>query len=56
MSPKIRIDVEDSEKIGQVGELIRRGGVIVYPTDTLYGLGGNPLDPEVIRRILDIKR
>jgi L-threonylcarbamoyladenylate synthase len=31
------------------------GGVIVYPTETLYGLGGNPQLPEVPERVYRIK-
>jgi L-threonylcarbamoyladenylate synthase len=41
--------------IGLAGKLLSRGGVIVYPTETLYGLGGNPQVPEVAERIFGIK-
>jgi L-threonylcarbamoyladenylate synthase len=37
------------------GRLLSRGGVIVYPTETLYGLGGNPQLTEVVERIYRIK-
>jgi L-threonylcarbamoyladenylate synthase len=56
MKMRIKIASGDSEKIRQVGELVRSGGIIVYPTDTIYGIGGNPLDPAAVRRVLDIKR
>lgn len=35
--------------------VLRGGGVIAYPTDTVYGLGGNALDERVIERIFEIK-
>jgi L-threonylcarbamoyladenylate synthase len=41
--------------IGLAGNLLSRGGVIVYPTETLYGLGGNPELLEVAERIYRIK-
>lgn len=36
-------------------ELLHRGGVIIYPTETVYGLGGNPEIPGVVDRIYAIK-
>ncbi|HTO94347.1 MAG TPA: Sua5/YciO/YrdC/YwlC family protein, partial [Bacteroidota bacterium] len=37
-------------------EVIQAGGVIVYPTDTLYGLGANAWNPDAVRRLHDVKR
>ena len=36
-------------------EVVRARGVIAYPTDTFYGLGADPRDPEAVRRIFAIK-
>jgi L-threonylcarbamoyladenylate synthase len=36
-------------------EALTRGGVIAYPTDTLYGLGADPRDERAVGRIFDIK-
>jgi L-threonylcarbamoyladenylate synthase len=36
-------------------ELFHSGKVFIYPTDTIYGLGGNPLDDLVVKRINEIK-
>ncbi|MFA5107248.1 MAG: L-threonylcarbamoyladenylate synthase [Patescibacteria group bacterium] len=35
--------------------ILRRGGTIVYPTDTLYGLGADPFSRRAYRKILKIK-
>lgn len=39
----------------KVVEIIKQGGVVVYPTDTLYGLLGNALDSRVVEKIYKIK-
>jgi len=36
-------------------EVINDGGVIAFPTNSVYGLGGDPLNLEIINRIYDIK-
>lgn len=37
-------------------EVIKSGGVIVYPTDTVYGLGCDPFNADAVRRLLRIKQ
>lgn len=37
-------------------EVLRRGGVILYPTDTVWGLGCDATDSAAVKRIFDIKR
>ncbi len=39
-----------------VEEALRSGNLIVYPTDTVYGLGCNPSIEEAVGRIFEIKR
>lgn len=34
---------------------IRRGDLVVYPTETVYGLGANALDPDAIERVFEAK-
>ena len=41
--------------IDKAAEVIQGGGVIIYPTETLYGLGANPLDPEAMKKLYAIK-
>jgi len=42
--------------IRRAAHCIRRGGVIVYPTETVYGLGCDPLNAEAVSRINRIKQ
>ncbi len=35
--------------------LLRRGGVVAFPTETVYGLGAVALDPEAVARVFEIK-
>ncbi len=44
------------QDIGEIGEVIRRGGVIVFPTDTVYGIGCDPYNESAVRRIYKIKQ
>lgn len=41
--------------ITQIVEVLKRGGIIVYPTDTIYGLGCDIFQPKAIERICRIK-
>lgn len=41
--------------IRQVGDCLRGGGVIIYPTDTLYGMGCDIFHPDAIDRLCRIK-
>src|SRR4051812_17266397 len=36
-------------------EILQNGGVGILPTDTIYGLVGKALDPDVVQRIRDLK-
>ncbi|MDI9619553.1 MAG: L-threonylcarbamoyladenylate synthase [Candidatus Nezhaarchaeota archaeon] len=36
-------------------EILKEGGIAIYPTDTVYGIGCNPLDEDAIKRLLKLK-
>jgi L-threonylcarbamoyladenylate synthase len=42
--------------IDRAVQVLQRGGTAVFPTDTLYGLGCNALDPHAVGRVFEIKR
>lgn len=44
------------EDIRQAVETMRRGGIILYPTDTIWGIGCDATNAEAVRRVFDIKR
>lgn len=39
----------------KVAQLLQNGAVIAYPTDTIYGLGCDALNPEAVRRLIELK-
>lgn len=45
----------DAESIAEAGDLLRRGGLVAFPTETVYGLGADALDPRAVRRIFEAK-
>ncbi len=44
------------EAIARAAELIRRGKLVAFPTETVYGLGADALNPEAVARIFEVKR
>ena len=62
---QVRVDVEslqDEAKKSQslqilkeAGEIIKNGGLVAFPTETVYGLGGDALNPESSRKIYAAK-
>ncbi|MGE5352429.1 MAG: L-threonylcarbamoyladenylate synthase [Acidobacteriota bacterium] len=51
----ISIDDDISSAVKAASEIFRSNGVFAYPTDTIYGLGGNPFSREAVNRIANIK-
>lgn len=45
----------DELELMRAAELIRSGGLVAFPTETVYGLGANALDPEAVKRIFEAK-
>ncbi len=54
----LHIHPEDPQPrlIKQVVETLQRGGIIIYPTDTVYGLGCDILQQKAVERICRIKK
>ena len=45
----------DTEILIRAAELLRRGEVVAVPTETVYGLAANALNPQAVARIYEIK-
>lgn len=45
----------DPGMTSQIASLLKKGGIIAYPTDTLYGLGGDAFNHEAQHRIMILK-
>lgn len=50
----IHLSTSDDD-LAQAGEIIRGGGLVAFPTETVYGLGANALDAEACARIYAAK-
>ncbi len=48
-------DANFSEKLKELGKILREGGLVAFPTETVYGLGGNALSAESARKIYAAK-
>jgi L-threonylcarbamoyladenylate synthase len=44
------------DQIGQAVRVLQRDGLVVYPTDTVYGLGADAFSDDAIRRVYDAKQ
>ena len=44
------------EDIKKAVEVMRKGGVILYPTDTVWGIGCDATNAEAVKRVYEIKR
>ena len=40
----------DQESIEQAGSILKQGGLVAFPTETVYGLGANALDEEAAKK------
>lgn len=45
----------DEEAISLAGEVLKQGGLVAFPTETVYGLGGDALNPDSSRKIYAAK-
>lgn len=55
MSGLIAKGMDPKEVAQRASKVLGEGGIIVYPTDTIYGLGANPFNPDTMARLYKIK-
>ena len=57
MTEILRVDpaAPDPAAIARAAAVLRAGGLVAFPTETVYGLGAHALDPAAVQRIYDAK-
>ncbi|MBI3333612.1 MAG: threonylcarbamoyl-AMP synthase [Candidatus Omnitrophica bacterium] len=53
---KVDPDRPEPEAIREAAALLRRGGLVAFPTETVYGLGANLEDPQAIQELYQVKQ
>ena len=53
---KIYEENPSATEIGKAVEVLREGGIVIYPTDTIWGLGCDATNPDAVRRVYEIKK
>lgn len=51
----IHPDNPDPKRMRQVVDVLRNGGVIIYPTDTVYSIGCDVMNPKAVAKVAQIK-
>ncbi|MBD3389665.1 threonylcarbamoyl-AMP synthase [Candidatus Micrarchaeota archaeon] len=55
MTRILSLEKEYDVAFAEAAALLRKGGVLIYPTDTVYGIGGDARDLKVVERVRKIK-
>ena len=45
-----------ADAVADAAAALRRGDLVVYPTETVYGLGADATDPDAVERVYELKR
>jgi len=48
--------IPESEKIAEAAHVIRQGGLVIFPTETVYGIAADFTNPYAIKRLREVKR
>lgn len=49
------INLEEKENINLIKDIIQSGDLVAFPTETVYGLGADGLNPEAVKKIFEVK-
>ena len=57
MAERLRVDPArfDPAQLDSAVDVLRAGGIVAYPTDTLYGLAADPRNPDAVARVFAVK-
>lgn len=53
---KVNAVAPEESAISEAAEVVQKGGVIVYPTETLYGIGADARNPAAVQKIIQAKK
>ncbi len=53
---KINPDNPEEDKIRAAVDILKEGSIIVYPTDTVYGIGANIFDIKAVKKVYRVKK
>lgn len=53
---RVSPSVVDPDKMDEIVKVLRSGGIIVYPTETFYGLGANVFSEKAIKKVYRLKK
>ena len=56
MTPGQIVDGASTASIKRAAEVIRNGGLVAFPTETVYGLGCDALNPQAVARVFEAKQ
>ena len=45
----------DYSKLDEASEVIKNGGLVLFPTETVYGIGANALSKQAVTKIFEVK-
>ncbi len=45
----------DGASIAEAAAVLRRGGLVAFPTETVYGLGADAFNPRAVARVFEVK-
>jgi L-threonylcarbamoyladenylate synthase len=51
----VLLSADDPNAIGEAARILRQGGLVAFPTETVYGLGANALDAAAVARVFAAK-
>ncbi len=53
---QVHPEYPDIRKIAYCAKIIRQGGLVIFPTETVYGIAGDYANPEAMRRLREVKQ
>ena len=53
---KVNRDLPEFEQIKQAADILNKGGLVVFPTETVYGLAANARNKKAMQRLFEVKQ